>query len=114
MSKYYVYHLVNHTNELYKQSPDEEAKSQQKVNEFILSWQPEVKLVLGTHCLNLSPDWDWVGVFAVDELSDWEAFREEYKRRFSGRIGKSLSIPTVSHEEFHRATSRIQHYKKLP
>lgn len=113
MSKYYIVHLVSHTDEFFRQSAEEEVESQKEVNDFILSWQPEVKLILGGHCLNLSPDWDWFGIFAVDELSDWEAFREEYKRRFYGRIKRNLSIPAVSHEEFHRATSRIEHYKKM-
>ena len=113
MNKYYIFHLVCHSDEFFRQSPDEEVKSQKEIDEFILSWKPEVKLIMGAHCLNLNPDWDWIGVFAVDELSDWEAFREEYKRRFFGRIKKNLSIPAVSHKEFHRATERIEHYQKL-
>lgn len=112
-NKYYIFHLVRHTPALYAQSPEEEAQTQKEVNEFIKSWYPRVRQVLGAHANGLAEEWDWLGVFGTDELSDWEAFREEYIRRFPGRTEESLSIPGVSHEEFVRATADIAHYKKL-
>jgi len=111
--KYYVVHLVKHAPLFYQQSAEEEAKSQTEINEFFLSWSPRVQQVLGIHALGLAGEWDWMGVFAMDELSDWEAFREDYKRRYTGRIEKYLSLPGVSHSEFVRATDPILHYKTL-
>jgi hypothetical protein len=113
MPKYYIFHLVKHTPVLFNSSPEEEAASQRTVNEFFRSWYPRVCQILGAHALGLTADWDWMGVFAVDEVSDWEAFREEYSRRFPGRTERSLSLTGVSHEEFVRATSGVDHYKKL-
>ena len=112
-SKYYIFHLVRHTPALYAQNPEEEAKSQKEINDFIRGWHPRVRQVLGAHANGLAEEWDWLGVFGADELSDWEAFREEYIRLFPGRTEKSVSIPGVSHEEFVRATSTIPHYKQL-
>jgi hypothetical protein len=112
-SKYLVFHLVKHTAQFYNQSAEEEAASQQEINTFFHEWHPRVRQILGGHALGLAGEWDWIGVFAVDELSDWEALREEYKRRFPGRTEKFLSLPAVSHEEFTRATDSIAHYKKL-
>jgi hypothetical protein len=112
-SKYLVFHLVKHTAQFYAQTPEEEARSQEEINAFFHAWYPRVRQILGGHALGLSGEWDWIGVFAVDELSDWEALREDYKRRFPGRTEKFLSLPAVSHKEFTRATDSISHYKKL-
>lgn len=113
VGKYIVFHLVKHTESFYSQSVEEESKSQRAVNDFISSWHPRVRQYLGAHALQMAGEWDWLGIFTMDELSDWEAFREEYKRRFRGRVEKSLSLPGVSHDEFIRATSGIEHYKRL-
>lgn len=111
--RYLVFHLVRHSEAFYAQSPQEEAESQRQVNDFILSWHPRVRQVMGAHALGLAGEWDWMGVFAVDELSDWEAFREEYRRRFQGRTERSLSLPGVAHAEFVRATAHVDHYRAL-
>lgn len=111
--RYLIFHLVRHTNSFYEMSPEEEAASQKEVNEFILSWAPEVRLILGAHALGLTADWDWLGVFAVTDLSIWEAMREEYRRKFRGRIAASLSLPGVSHSMFTEATASVEHYKRL-
>lgn len=111
--KYLVFQLVRHTAEYYEQTPREEAESQKKINDFFLSWYPRVQQILGAHAMNMAGEWDWLGVFTCDELSDWEAFREEYRRLFPSRTEKSLSLPGVSHQEFLRATSGIEHYKQL-
>jgi hypothetical protein len=112
-AKYYIFHLVRHNNTLFSSTPKEEAQTQTQVNAFFRSWHPRVRQLLGGHALGLAGEWDWMGVFGVDELSDWEAFREEYNRRFTGRTEKSLSLPAVSHQEFIRATGEIGHYKEL-
>lgn len=111
--KYLIFHLVRHTEGFYSQDPEEESKSQIEVNDFIKSWYPRVKQMIGAHAMGMAGEWDWMGVFGVDELSDWEAFREEYKRRFPGRTEKNLSMPGVSHTEFVRATDQIEHYRAL-
>ncbi len=111
--KYLVFQLVRHTSEYYAQTAQQEAESQGKINAFFQSWYPRVQQILGAHAMNMTSEWDWMGVFTCNELSDWEAFREEYRRRFPDRTEKSLSLPGVSHEEFLRATSDIQHYKEL-
>lgn len=113
MPKYYIFHLVKHTQSFYDQTPEEESKSQTEINEYFRSWYPRVKQVIGAHAMGLAGEWDWMGVFAVDELSDWEACREEYKRSFAGRTEKFLSLPGVSHEEFTRATAQVGHYVRL-
>lgn len=113
MPKYYVFHMVKHLPEYFAQTPEVEAASQKQINDFFLSWHPRVRQIIGAHAMNMAGEWDWMGVFGVDELSDWEAFREEYRRRFPGRTEKSLSLLGVSHEEFVRATARIQHYQQL-
>lgn len=113
VGKYLVFQLVRHTSEYYEQSPAEEAASQTRINEFFLSWHPRVRQILGAHAMNMAGEWDWLGVFTCEELSDWEAFREEYRRRFPGRTEKSLSLPGVSHQEFVRATDDIAHYREL-
>lgn len=112
-SKYYIFHFVRHAAAFYAQSPEEEASSQREINDFILSWSPRVQQVLGAHAMGMAQDWDWMGVFAVDELSSWEAFREEYRRRFPGRTEKNLSLFGVGHDEFVRATGEIPHYQQL-
>ncbi len=112
-SKYLVFHFVCHTSQHFAQTPEEEAKSQEAINAFLHSWYPNVQLIIAAHGLNLAGEWDWMGVFAVDELSDWEALREEYMRRFPGRTEKNLSLVGVSHEEFIRATDRVAHYQAL-
>ena len=112
-AKYYVFHLVRHNARLFAQTADEEAASQTETNDFFLSWQPHVRQILGAHAYGMTPEWDWMGVFGVNEISDWEAFREEYARRFPGRTERSLSLAGVSHEEFVRATDRIEHYQRL-
>ena len=111
--RYLIFHLVRHSEAFYALSPEEEAESQHAVNAFIRSWAPAVRLVLGGHALGLAAGWDWMGVFAAEELSDWEAMREEYRRRFRGRIQESLSLPAVSHELFRIATEPIEHYRQL-
>lgn len=113
VGKYLIFHLVRHTSSFYAQTPQEEAESQTLINDFFISWSPRVRQILGSHAMNLAGEWDWMGVFTVDELSDWEAFREEYRRLFPGRTEKSLSLPGVSHEEFARATANVPHYKAL-
>jgi hypothetical protein len=113
LGKYLIFHLVRHSAVFYAQTPEEEAESQKAINEFFLSWYPRVKQIIGSHAMNMAGDWDWMGVFSVDELSDWEAFREEYRRRFPARAEKSLSLPGVSHVEFTRATQDIKHYRAL-
>ena len=111
--KYYIFQLVRHSAAYYAQTPEEEAESQEAINAFFRSWHPRVEQLLGAHAMNLAGDWDWLGVFGADELSDWEAFREEYRRKFPGRTEKALSLPGVSHEEFTRATADVQHYVRL-
>lgn len=111
--KYLIFQLVRHTDEYYSQTPAEEANSQHRLNEFFKSWYPRVEQILGSHAMNMSGEWDWMGVFTCDELSDWEAFREEYRRKFPGRTEKSMSLPGVSHAEFQRATEGIDHYIEL-
>ena len=111
--KYLIFHLVKHNDAFYAQTPEEEAKSQEAINNFFKDWYPKVKQTIGSHTMNMAGEWDWMGVFSVNELSDWEAFREDYKRRFPGRVTKSLSMPGVSHTEFARATKDIPHYVKL-
>lgn len=111
--KYLVFHLVRHSEDFYSQNAEEEAKSQAVVNDFFRSWHPRVRQMIGAHAMNMAGEWDWMGVFSCDELSDWEAFREDYKRRFPGRTEKSLSLLGVSHKEFQRATDQIPHYKAL-
>ncbi len=113
VGKYLIFHLVRHTASFYAQTPAEEAQTQEAINEFFLSWNPRVRQILGAHAMNMAGEWDWMGVFTTDELSDWEAFREEYRRRFPGRTEKSLSLPGVSHAEFTRATENVPHYKAL-
>ena len=112
-SKYLIFHLVRHSKGFYAQSAETEAQTQVEVNEFFRSWSPRVRQILGAHAMGLVANWDWIGVFAVDELSDWEAMREEYNRRFPGRTEESLSLPGVTHGEFQRATDRVEHYQKL-
>lgn len=112
-TKYLIFHLVKHNDAFFAQTAEEEAESQQAINNFFKSWYPKVKQTIGSHTMNLAGEWDWMGVFTVDELSDWEAFREEYKRLFPGRVVNSLSLPGVSHKEFERATKDIPHYKRL-
>jgi|GEM_PF-10893 len=111
--KYLIFHLVRHTESFYAQTPDEESKSQIEVNDFIRSWYPKVRQMIGAHAMGMAGEWDWMGVFGVSELSDWEAFREEYKRRFPGRTEKNLSMPGVGHQEFVRATDHVEHYRLL-
>lgn len=112
-SKYYVFHLVRHAPGFFAQTPEEEAESQREINAFVLSWSPRVRQIVGAHAMGMAQEWDWMGVFAVDEPSDWEAFREEYRRRFPGRTEKNLSMIGVGHEEFVRATGTVDHYEKL-
>jgi hypothetical protein len=113
VQKYVICQMVRHTDEYYAQTPQEEAASQKRINDFFLSWSPRVQQILGVHAMNMTSDWDWFGIFTCNELSDWEAFREEYRRLFPGRTEKSLSLPGVSHQEFMRATAGIEHYRKL-
>jgi hypothetical protein len=113
VSKYLVFHLVRHSAAFYGATPEEEAASQEAINEYILSHGPRIRQILGAHAMGLAGEWDWMGVFAVEELSEWEAMREEYRRRFPGRIERSLSLPGVGHDEFQRATEGIQHYQAL-
>lgn len=113
LSKYLVFHLVRHSEDFYSQSPAQETESQRAINDFVLSWSPRVRMVLGSHAVNMAGDWDYMCVFTMDELSDWEAMREEYKRRFGARTTKSVSYPGVAHEEFVRATSECDHYIQL-
>jgi hypothetical protein len=113
IDKYLIFHLVRHSSLFYAQTPEEENTSQEAINEFFLSWSPRVRQIIGAHAMNMAGDWDWMGVFTANELSDWEAFREEYRRRFPGRTEKSLSLLGVSHEEFTRATENIPHYQAL-
>lgn len=112
-SKYYIFHLVRHTPAFYAQAPQDEAKTQREVNDFILSWRPRIRQLIGAHAMGLAGDWDWLGVFGVDEPADWEAFREEYVRRFPGRTERSLSLLGSSHSQFRQATEAIDHYKQL-
>ena len=113
-SKYWVFHLVRHSSKVSAQSPEEEAESQKDVNEWILSWSPRVQQIIGSHItMGLAGEWDWMGVTGVDHLADWEAFREEYTRRYPGRTERSLSLPGVGHAEFKRATDQVTHYKRL-
>jgi hypothetical protein len=112
-SKYWIFHLVKHTAAFYAQSPEEEARSQKEVNDWILAWSPRVRQVIGAHAMGLAGEWDWMGVFAVEEVSAWEAFREAYYRQFPGRTEKSLSFPGVGHKEFQSATANVAHYIKL-
>lgn len=111
--KYYVFHLVRHAADYYAQSPEEEARTQAEINDFFKSWYPRLEQLIGAHAMNMAGEWDWMGVFGVDELSDWEAFREEYRRLFPGRTEKNLSLLGASHEEFTRATATIPHYVAL-
>jgi len=111
--KYYVFQLVRHSAGFFAHSPEEEMQSQTAINEFFLTWYPKVKQIIGAHAMNFAGEWDWLGVFAVEELSDWEAFREEYRRLFPGRVEKALSLPGVSHKEFMRATAGVAHYQAL-
>lgn len=111
--KYYVFQLVRHSPAFFAQTPEEEARSQAEINDFFHSWYPRVRQMIGAHSMNMAGDWDWMGVFGVEELSDWEAFREEYRRRFPGRTEKNLSLPGVSHAEFVRATASVSHYQAL-
>lgn len=111
--KYIIFHFVSHSDSFYSQTPEQEAESQQKLNNFFRSWRPRVKQLIGAHAMNMAGPWDWMGIFVTDELSDWEAFREEYRRRFPGRAANSMSYPGVSHTEFTRSTENVAHYKKL-
>ncbi|MGB7158945.1 MAG: hypothetical protein WBD40_12810 [Tepidisphaeraceae bacterium] len=111
--RYLIVHLVRHSPEFYALSPEEEASSQHTINAFILSWAPKVRLIIGAHALGMTGDWDWMGVFAVDELADWEAMREEYRRRFPHRVEASLSLPGVAHALFRHATENVEHYRIL-
>ena len=113
MTRYLIFHLVRHTDALYAQTPEEEARSQREVNEFILSWYPRVQQFAGAHAMGMVEGWDWMGLFGADELGDWEAFHEDYRRRFPGRTERSLALPGISHEEFVRATDHMPHYKAL-
>jgi hypothetical protein len=113
LSKYLVFHLVRHSDDFYAQTAEQESQSQAAINAFVLSWAPRVRLVLGSHAVTMAGEWDYMCVFTMDELSDWEAMREEYRRRFHSRTTKSLSLPGVAHDEFIRATAEIPHYIEL-
>jgi hypothetical protein len=113
LSKYLVFHMVRHSDDFYAQTPEQEAQSQEAINRFVLSWAPKVRMVLGSHAVTMAGEWDYMCVFTMDELSDWEAMREEYRRRFQSRTTVSLSLPGVAHEEFVRATAEVPHYVQL-
>jgi hypothetical protein len=110
--KYTVLVLVKHSEAHFSQSPSEEMKTQGEINAFINSWSPEIIQTGGYHCCGLS-DYDWFGTFETDEISYWEAFREDYHRRFHGRGIRRTEIIGVNHEEFVRATDRIEHYRTM-
>lgn len=95
-NRYLVFHFVRHSRSMHALTPELEAEAQAAVNAFILSWAPRVRLVLGAHSMGLAGDWDWLGIFGVNELSDWEAMREEYRAAYGDRTEKSLSLPGVS------------------
>ncbi|MBS0031782.1 hypothetical protein ACTJJ0_32620 [Chitinophaga sp. 22321] len=112
MKKYGILILVKHSDLYFQQTPEEEAESQLAVNNFISSWQPRIVQTFGYHACGLG-EYDWFGLFEVDEIADWEAFREEYHRRFRGRTVKRDVVIGVSHPAFVEATKDIDHYKKL-
>ena len=111
--KYYVVHLAKHGRALFDQSAEEESASQVEMNTFIKRWHPKIEQVMGLHCMGLAGEWDWIGVFGMDDLSSWVGFREELTRTFPGHITAFLSLPGISHTEFVSATNDVPHYQKL-
>lgn len=111
--KYYVVQLAKHTKQHFLQTPEEEAKSQQEMNDFIQSWAPHIEQVMGLHCFGIGGEWDWIGVFGMDDFSYWVGFREALVRRFPYHVEKFISVPGVSHDAFVVGTQPSEHYRAL-
>jgi len=111
--KYAVLVITKHSESFFAQTPEEEAASQHEVNQFIVSWRPKIIHKVGYHAVGFGGEYDYFTIFEMDELSDWEAFREEYYRRFQGRVAKHQVYIGVGHEEFVRATAHIGHWQEL-
>jgi hypothetical protein len=111
--RFYVVHMVKHAQSQFVQSPTEEAATQRAINAFILSWSPKVEQVTAFHCMGLSGDWDWIGIFGMNDLADWVAFREDLIRSQNHHIEKFVSMPAISHEAFRTATASVAHYQAL-
>ena len=110
--KYSVLVLVKHSDVHFKQTPEDEIKSQHRINDFIKSWHPKIIQTKGCHCCGLS-EFDWFAIFELDEPSDWVAFREAYHRQFYGRGIQRIEILGANHPEFIRATDDIPHYQAM-
>jgi len=109
----YVIQLAKHTKSHFAQTPEEEAKMQEEMNTFIKSWSPKIEQVMGLHCFGIGGEWDWIGVFGMDDFAHWVGFRETLARRFPDHVEKFVSIPGVSHDAFVDGTELSEHYQAL-
>lgn len=110
---FYIVHHVKHGATHFRQTAQEEHVSQQRMNDFIKSWAPNLEQVMGLHCFGLAGEWDWIGIFGVADMSYWVGFREAISREFPGHIEKYVSYPTISHDAFVTGTEPSAHFGAL-